>query len=96
MSHVIRYEGLVGAAVYAEDVPLGAYLRSYDAEANAGMGEARWTTDPGEAFLFETSTDAFELWRRVPRNRPFRPDGEPNRPLTVFSVAIERLEVQHG
>jgi hypothetical protein len=26
--------------------------------------------------------------RTVPYNRPLRPDGEPNRPLTIFSVAF--------
>ena len=28
-------------------------------------------------------------YRAVPRNRPVRPDGKPNRPLTMFSVMFE-------
>jgi hypothetical protein len=37
---------------------------------------------------FATAAAATECYRAVPHNRPLRPDGKPNRPLTMFSVAF--------
>jgi len=37
---------------------------------------------------FATAEVATECYRAVPYNRPLRPDGKPNRPLTMFSVAF--------
>jgi hypothetical protein len=68
--------------------PVGAYLASYDPEANDGQGDAVWTDDPARALLFESTAEAYELYRAVPRNRPLRADGKPNRPLTALSVEM--------
>jgi hypothetical protein len=47
------------------------------------------TTDRTEARVFAEWHEAHEFWRQVSREDPIRPDGEPNRPLTMFTVAIE-------
>lgn len=39
-----------------------------------------------QARVFETSLDALETWRL---QHGLRDDGEPNRPLTAFTVTIE-------
>jgi hypothetical protein len=41
---------------------------------------------------FATAAAATECYRAVPHNRPLRPDGKPNRPLTMFSVAFWKTE----
>lgn len=90
--YAIRFYGLAGSAVFAEKVPTGAYLKEYDPEAHDGQGSARWTEDLAEALIFDSADDAADLWRTIPKARPLRPDGRPNRPLTAFTVAIDPIE----
>jgi hypothetical protein len=69
-------------------VPVGAYLASYDPEGDGGNGIATWTRDVSRAMTFATGEAATACYRAVPLNRPLRPDGRPNRPLTMFTVAF--------
>jgi hypothetical protein len=71
-----------------DGVSVGAYLASYDPEGDAGNGVAVWTRDPAQAMTFPTGEAATACYRAVPPNRPLRPDGKPNHPLTTFSVAF--------
>ena len=71
-----------------DGVPVGAYLASYDPEGDGGTGVATWTRDPAHAMTFATGEAATACYRAVPLNRPLRPDGRPNRPLTMFTVAF--------
>ena len=71
-----------------EGVPVGSYLASYNPEGAAGKGlPSGLHSDPAQAMTFPTSEAAVACYRAVPLNRPLRPDGEPNCPLTIFSVA---------
>jgi hypothetical protein len=72
-----------------EDISVGWYLAAYDPEANDGNGMASWTPDPYKALTFATGIEAAACYRAVPRSRPVRPDGKPNRPLTMFALAFE-------
>ena len=71
--------------------PEGQYLKSYDPEAHDGLGEATFTTEKSEARVFQSFQEAWETLGAVPRNRRFRPDGKPNRPLTAFTIQFEPL-----
>jgi hypothetical protein len=71
-----------------EGVPVGHYLASYNPEGRGGEGLATWTPDPAQAMTFATAEAATSCYRAIPYNRPLRPDGKPNRPLTMFSVAF--------
>jgi hypothetical protein len=86
---VIQCVGLAGfhIAPGAAD-PTGLYLRSYDPEGHDGRGDADWTADLAQAKVFASPMEAFEEWRRVPNVLPVRPDGQPNRPLTAYSVTF--------
>ncbi len=86
---VIICGGVLGVVHGGGRDPSGQYLRDYDPEAHGGMGEARWTADPAKARVFASFGEAFECWRQVPRSRPRRPDGKPNRPLTAYTVRFE-------
>jgi hypothetical protein len=66
----------------------GSYLARYDPEAAEGNGAAEWTPDAARAMTFATAEAAVSCYRAVPLNRPLRPDGKPNRPLTMFTVAF--------
>ena len=71
--------------------PLGQYLVGHDPEAFGGRGWAEWTADLTKARQFTDYGAALDYWRQVPRTRPTRPDGQPNRPLTSFTVTLEPL-----
>ena len=73
---------------HTNGVPVGCYLADYDPEGNDGHGLASWTPDPEQALTFATGAEAAACYRAVPRNRPLRPDGHPNRPLTMFTIMI--------
>lgn len=54
------------------------------------------TIDPADALPFDTFSSAFEFARQQSTVFPTRPDGEPNRPLTAFTVEIGRLPEPSG
>jgi hypothetical protein len=72
-----------------DGVPVGRYLSAYDPEANDGYGTATWTADRDTAMTFATGAEASACYHAIPRNRPVRADGKPNRPLTVFMVLFD-------
>ena len=65
----------------------GAWLVSYDPEGNDGNGDANWSHDPAAAMLL-TPQEWAVLSTAVPANRPRRPDGKPNRPITMFDLMV--------
>jgi len=93
---VIKVVGLVDGTPTAFD---GQYLVEYDltrdgVEPRTGasmMVHLVTTPDITKAARYETGA-ALELWRSVDPRCPVRPDGEPNRPLTAFSIEIGPVE----
>jgi len=73
-------------------VQLGKYLEWSDPDGRGGMGDERWTDDVTKAKTFPTFADAMECWKAESSIRPVRPDGRPNRPLTAFSITVEKVE----
>jgi hypothetical protein len=62
----------------------GKYVVAYDPSGQLVSGLVV-TDDPALAFRAPAAT-LLELWRSVDPLHPTRPDGQPNRPLTAFSV----------
>lgn len=81
-------------------VHVGDFLRSWDPEGNEGRGSFLWTNDPELAIWFPSAKEALEEWSTQSTTVPLRPDGQPNKPMTMFSVAIvpllSVLEVKDG
>ena len=65
----------------------GAWLVWYDPAGNDGNGDAAWSHDPADAARF-TEREWAELYAAAPVNRPRRPDGKPNRPITMLNLMI--------
>lgn len=61
----------------------GQFLQEFDFEAYDGLGEVVMTPDVEKAKRFPTFMDALQFYRRVPKCKPIREDGQPNRPLTA-------------
>lgn len=71
----------------------GRYLVEYDPERDGEAPDGRpviahiaTSEKLEEAQRFPGFAAAGECWKRVCERNPRRPDGEPNRPLTAFSV----------
>lgn len=68
------------------------FLREFDHEAFYGRGMATLTDDKSEAMVFDNIEAAFEFWKRVPKNKPVREDGKPNRPLTASTILFVKVD----
>jgi len=69
----------------------GRYLRDFDVGAHNGRVDdfPIPTTDKiEEARHFANAGEALTFWQTQSRVRPLRPDGDPNRPLTAFTVEV--------
>lgn len=88
--YVIVCQGLAGRTFthQGKPPPKGQYLANYDPEAHGGLGDADWTQDLDKAMRFPDQIAAFRCWTSVPRRRPTRPDGQPNKPLTAFAIEV--------
>jgi hypothetical protein len=91
----VAYEGVAGdlaVAAVSNEIEVGKYLEWSDPDAKHGMGDDRWTDDVAKAKRFPSFEAAMACWTATSRIRPRRPDGEPNRPMTAYSVSVEKLE----
>ena len=71
----------------------GQYLEWYDPERHSSQELAGFTLDPSRARRFEDAGAAFTEWRRVRmREGGLRPDGQPDRPLTAFTVEVTKID----
>jgi hypothetical protein len=91
MAYVIRIDGLAGGRSPFD----GEYLLEYDPERDGRdpqgapmIAHIVTTAKLEEALRFDSGTDATECWRQVCKRNPTRPDGQPNRPLSAFTVTI--------
>ena len=65
----------------------GCYVAAYDPDR--GLASLVCTMDPAHALDLPWAA-AVNLWRSRDPHVPTRPDGMPNRPLTAFTVQIDR------
>lgn len=83
---------VIRAVAFANGAPCphaGEWLRRFDHDAYNGVGYGVFTTDKASAALFANACEALEFWRRQSSVRPFRGDGEPNRPMTALTIEVE-------
>jgi hypothetical protein len=83
-----RLVELASAASKDGKLEMGTYLKSFDVDAHDGRGEAAFTDDLREAMKFSSAEDALSAWKTQSKVRPRREDGQPNRPLTAFTIAV--------
>jgi hypothetical protein len=86
MSYRMRIVGLADGRP-TEDA--GRYLVLCDVDARDGRGEVTTTPNRADARLFATIAQLLAYWRRQSTVQPRRDDGEPNRPLTAYTIETE-------
>lgn len=69
------------------------YLAEYDPDINDPddsdiSGWVKGTFNPSRAKHYPDAAAAMAEWKRVSKTRPVRPDGQPNRPLSAFTIEI--------
>jgi hypothetical protein len=69
----------------------GAYLKDFDFEAFNGQGSIALTLDIQKAKRFFSLKEAFDYVRTSPKTKPFREDGQPNRPLTASNWEFQTI-----
>lgn len=57
-----------------------------------GRGADTWTYDRAKAMRFPSFEAAMEAWKTQSKVTPLRDDGKLNRPLTAYSVTVEKVE----
>lgn len=67
------------------------FVSSYSPEAFDGRGDVVLTTDVSKAQEFASIDDAQNFVMQIPKNRPTRADGQPNRPIRAFVITFHEL-----
>lgn len=85
------------AMTVIREIESGEFLKSFDPDVHAPgvpypTGYAEWTSNLDEAMVFGNAGKAITFYRTQSTVTPFRPDGERNCPLSVFSVSFEPLD----
>lgn len=84
---------LIASADGRKTVHDGMYVISCDVDGDDGRGIIAATPLEGLARTFDSFGEAVAYWQRQSTIHPVRlTDGKPNRPLTTYTVAIERIE----
>lgn len=85
--YVLRCLGFANGTPCPHD---GYFVRSFDHEAHDGRGSGEFTRYVHLAMKFDTIEDALKFYRRIPKCKPLRDDGNPNRPLTCMHAEVTR------
>jgi hypothetical protein len=85
--------------VYRSEVTgqiVNAWLKDFDFEAEEGVGFLTTTDDRDEAMTFDDIEDLHAYWTQQSTTRPVRPDGQPNKPFTGFTIEVRPAELGTG
>jgi len=69
----------------------GWYVKSVDIQSIPDLHWLQLTPDLSEAQVWADAGAALLNYKEILRNDPVRVDGKPNRPLTAFTVVIEKV-----
>ena len=94
MRCLMRIVGLMGGMRTIHD---GQFVQEYDPNRNDESDRPHTvylttTLNLLEAKKFDNVAAALEFWKLTDERCPLRPDGEPNRPLTAFSVEVVDMD----
>ncbi len=90
MAVLIKLEVPADGIMRPYDSKSGKYLKAYNPDVNGFKGDIQVTADRADAMRFPDAAAAAAYWRQQSKTLPHRPDGAPNRPLTAFTVTLER------
>jgi len=96
---IIQLVGLVGGQATGYD---GEYVQEYDPsttfpgcpDEHQRAGECWLITTPNPALAkrYAGFLEAMAEWNRVDERQPIRQDGNPNKPLSAFSIVVDTID----
>lgn len=89
MPVIMRIFDIAGIQTMPGD-PRGMYVVDCDVDAYDGRGYVTTTDDPAEARQFADAAEAIVFYQRQSTVRPIREDGQPNRPLMVYTIEVDQ------
>lgn len=89
MPSIIQIVGLASGRIIGIE---NQYVKSYTPDGNDGCGDLVVTRDITQAKVYSDQQAALEAWRATSNTHPIRYDGEPNRPMTAFTVTIIKIK----
>jgi hypothetical protein len=92
MAFVIRCMHDINGNIVPELLHHPRWLKSFDPDACNGRGIVEWTEDLGQALAFADLIEARDYYRQQSKVKPIRADGRPNRPLTSYTIVLERID----
>ncbi len=87
---VMRIIGFVGQPPFGDDRPM--YVAAYSPDGPDGRGVITACTTAAFARFFPDQETALLCYVQQSKSHPLRSDGQPNRPLTRFAIALETIE----
>jgi hypothetical protein len=93
MTVIIKIVGIAAPHGWIECPMTDKFVRAFDPEAFGGRGDIITSADLSKALRFQDAGEAAAFWRRQSRTVPLRDDGEPNRPMTGYTVEILDLNL---
>lgn len=82
---------VVGFANGIECPIAGQYLKSFDFNAENGLGYGEFTDKKEDAQVFADVAELMKFYVTVSLKYPMRGDGQPNRPLTCTTITAENV-----
>ena len=95
MLYVIRYMQDEQGNILPEQLQSfhsARWLKRFDPDTYDGRGLVEWTNNLDHALKFSDVYEATQFYRQQSTIRPQRDDGEPNRPLTGYTLTLETFD----
>jgi hypothetical protein len=72
--------------------PFNRWLLEFDPDAFGSRGRIVQTSNLSKAKRFDSFAAVMEQWKCQSTTVPLRDDGEPNRPLTAYSIEPQKVQ----
>jgi hypothetical protein len=89
MPYIIQ---ILGLASGEPSSGVGQWVHRYDPDAQDGRGELFTSSSVQDAQRFPTTAAVIAFYQQQSKHHPWRGDGEPNKPLTAYTVMVEKVE----
>lgn len=87
--YVLRVLGVQGRIQDpTAESPVGHFITGFLPLACGGLGRVLFSPHLHDALAFASMNEALGYYRQVPKHRPVKADGTPNRPLTALTVEV--------
>jgi hypothetical protein len=100
-TRILLYGGSKRQEYVIRLLPTGEYIEYYNPDLRAAgtlypTGFAKTTRDIQKAIRFTSADAVLAFVFQQSKVTPFRPDGQPNRPLTAFKLLVEPVFPEFG